>query len=163
MQLTIIVFCSIVLFECPLDKVFQRFRTKYLSVKLFCCTMPVLLVYHSIQEYERIEMYGTLDDWVKNSHRKNTEGWVKINQAWELFIRLSIISFIVYYILKERLLMRSSRFVTHCLFNYEEKALIFRTTDFRRRPLSKYLKVPVANVKWECKEVNMNNMIRLIL
>ena len=121
---------------------------------LFGVTIPVTLVYNSTLDYERMEMYGTLEDWVKKSPRKNVEGWVKINQATEMFLRFSIISLIVGYILKERLLMKSSRFVTHCLFNYQEKALIFRTSDFRQKH-GKFLKVPIANVKWECKEVNI--------
>jgi len=98
---------SIVLFESPLDNVFQRFRSKYLSVRLFVLLLPIMAVYYSTLEYERIEMYGTLEDWVKKSPRKNIEGWVKINEALEFFLRLSAISIVVGYILKERLLMKS--------------------------------------------------------
>ena len=124
-------------------------------MRLFGLLLPVMTVYYSTLEYERIEMYGTLEDWVKKSPRKNIEGWVKINEALEFFLRLSAISIVVGYILKERLLMKSGRFVTHCLFNYQEKSLIFRTSDFRQKH-GKFLKVPLNKVKWECKEVNMN-------
>ena len=103
-------------------------------------------------------MYGTLEDWIKRSPRKNIEGWVKINEALEFFVRLSAISLVVGYILKERLLMKSGRFVTHCLFNYQEKSVIFRTSDFRQKH-GKFLKVPLNKVKWECKEVNRTNKL----